>query len=257
MAASVRWRKTGLVLPVAAALLLAGCGGSDPEARSGKDASGSSSPSAEEEEKDDEPDTGAIEEQLASTLPTDETIGYRTDPRLENHAQARGLTSRTIFHCTGTAVAKTDALRVTRVERRWLSKAWGNGGGPEVQVRFELVSYRGSDRAKALDEIKRVPTSCPEAYDEDGAARKNRFYRESDGIFNKRDVVAVFATLHYIKNDSTAYEVTFATEAGGHSLAMLVVISNDMRDLKRAVSRVVPVFKGTVERLDAAPGDLA
>jgi hypothetical protein len=90
-----------------------------------------------------------------------------------------------------------------------------------------------------------------------GAARKNRFYRESAGLFNKRDVVGVFATLRYIKNDAKAYEVTFATEAGGHSLAMLVVISNDSGDLRRAVDRVVPVFKDTVEQLDAAPGDLA
>jgi hypothetical protein len=146
---------------------------------------------------------------------------------------------------------------VTRVGRRWLSEAWGEGGGPEVQVRFELVTYRGSDRREALEEIKQVPTTCPEANDEDGAARKNRFYRESSGIFNERDVVGVFATLRYVKNDAKAYEVTFATEAGGHSLAMLVMISNDTRDLKRAVDRVVPVFKDTVERLDAAPGDLA
>jgi hypothetical protein len=107
MARGAWWRTSPALLGLGA-MLLAGCGQGDPEARSGEGSRGSSSSSAEEK-KDDGPDPAAIEEQLASTLPTDKAIGYRTDPRLENHAQARGLTSRTIFHCTGTAVAETDA----------------------------------------------------------------------------------------------------------------------------------------------------
>lgn len=250
----MRWTGSRLVVATVTALALSACGAdpAEPPAAAGQ---AKVTPSATTSTADP---AAEVEPLLAAALPADKAVGMRRDAKFEAANTARGITAPTVFQCR--TAPKSEALRVSRVARAWMTPGWMSGNGRQVYATLELVAYRPGGTKAAVADLAAVPKTCPSLIDANGAERTHEEF--PGDVFTRIGAAAVLATLKH-DNGTTEYELSVALPGSGRVLGMLMVRGTDSDDLvaaarlllrqtRVAVSGVTPKVDAALEAASAA-----
>lgn len=250
----MRWTGSRLVVAIVTTLaLVSACGADSAEPAAGADQA-KVTPSATTPTADP---AAELEPLLVAALPADKVVGMPRDAKFEAANTARGITAPTVFQCR--TAPKSEALRVSRVARAWMTPGWTSGNGRQVYATLELVAYRPGGSKAAVADLAAVPKTCPSLIDVNGAERSHEEF--PGDVFTRIGAAAVLATLKH-DNGTTEYELSVALPGSGRVLGMLTVRGTDSDDLlaaarlllrqaRVAVSGVTPKVEAALETASA------